>query len=86
MLYLTTDQYVGRSLDLYGEYSEGEVEFFDQMLKPGHIVLEAGANIGAHTVYFAKTVGPRGTVIALSRNASSFKFSARMSPDLDWRG
>ncbi len=28
MLYNPNDTYVGRSLDLYGEFSEGEVELF----------------------------------------------------------
>ena len=28
MLYSTKDIYIGRSLDLYGEFSEGEVHFF----------------------------------------------------------
>lgn len=65
MLYLTADQYVGRSLDLYGEYSEGEVALFRQLVKPGQIVIEVGANMGSHTVFFAKAVGPKGAVLAL---------------------
>lgn len=65
MLYFTTDQYVGRSLDRYGEYSEGEVDLFRQVVKPGHIVLEVGANIGAHTVFLAKACAPGGAVIAM---------------------
>ena len=28
MLYNMSDTYIGRSLDLYGEFSEGEVELF----------------------------------------------------------
>lgn len=64
MLYLKKDIYVGRSFDLYGEFSENEVAVLSQLIRPGDTVLEAGANIGAHTVFFAKTVGPAGTVIA----------------------
>ena len=65
MLYNINDQYVGRSLDLYGEFSEGETAIFRQLLRPGDIALEIGANIGAHTVFLAKTVGETGGVLAL---------------------
>ncbi|HEY7309849.1 MAG TPA: FkbM family methyltransferase [Gemmataceae bacterium] len=64
MLYNVHDQYIGRSLDLYGEYSEGEVDLFRQMVKPGQVVLEVGANIGAHTVFLARAVVPGGRVLA----------------------
>ncbi len=62
--YLATDIYIGRSLDLYGEYSEGEAELFAQVLKPGQTAVEAGANIGTHTVAIAKAVGSAGAVAA----------------------
>ena len=64
MLYNVNDTYVGRSLDIYGEYSEGEVEVFRQIVRPGDVVVEVGANIGAHTVFLAKHVGPLGRVFA----------------------
>jgi FkbM family methyltransferase len=64
MLYNMYDKYIGGSLDLYGEYSEGEVEVFTQIIRPGDVVVEAGANIGAHTVFLAKHVGPTGRVYA----------------------
>ncbi len=64
MMYFASDQYVGRSFDLYGEFSEGETVVFAQVLKPGMVAIDAGANIGAHTVFFAKAVGPSGRVYA----------------------
>lgn len=64
MLYNVHDIYIGRSLDLYGEYSEGEVQLFRQMAKSGETVVEVGANIGTHTVFFARHVGPSGHVLA----------------------
>jgi len=64
MLYNINDIYVGRALHFYGEYSQGEVEVFNKLLKPGYLVVEVGAHIGAHTVYFAKKVGNNGLVIA----------------------
>ncbi len=64
MLYFSGDSYVGRSLDLYGEFSEGEVRVFDQLLQPGMTAVDAGANIGCHTVFMAKKTGPAGRVHA----------------------
>ena len=64
MLYNKNDMYIGKSFDLYGEFSEGEVEIFQRILQPGDTVIEAGANIGAHTVALARLVGVSGRVVA----------------------
>jgi FkbM family methyltransferase len=59
------DRFIGRSFDLYGEFSELEAQLFRQIVKPGMVVLDVGANIGAHTLDFARSVGPGGLVIAI---------------------
>lgn len=64
MIYQTNDAYIGRSLDLYGEFSEGEAELFARLVQPGDTVIDVGANIGAHTVALAQFVGPKGRVFA----------------------
>ena len=64
MLYLANDLFIGRSLDRYGEYSEGEMELFRQIIAPGQVILDIGANIGTHTVVLAQLTGPRGAVFA----------------------
>jgi FkbM family methyltransferase len=64
MMYLRHDRYVGRSLQEYGEFSEGEVEIFRSVLRPGDIALDIGANLGAHTIAMARLVGPTGFVFA----------------------
>lgn len=64
MLYNKNDMYIGKSFDLYGEFSEGEVAIFQRILRAGDAVVEAGANIGAHTVAIAELVGPAGRVVA----------------------
>ena len=64
MVFPTNDMYVGRSLALYGEFSEGEAELFKHFVRPGAIVVEAGANIGAHTVLLARLAGATGAVLA----------------------
>jgi FkbM family methyltransferase len=64
MTFRSNDLYIGRSFDLYGEFSEGEVELFRRLVTPGQVVLDVGANIGAHTVPLAQLVGPSGRVLA----------------------
>ncbi len=64
MLVNKNDVYIGRSVKETGEFSEGEVAVFDQFLRPGAVVIEAGANIGTHTVPLAKMVGEQGRVYA----------------------
>ena len=64
MMFFANDTHIGRSLDLYGELSEPEIELFGQYLRPGMVAVDAGANIGTHTVCFARAVGPTGRVFA----------------------
>ena len=64
MIYNRNDVYIGRSIELYGEYSEGETSLFEQLVEHGQLVVEAGANIGAHTRFLAQQVGPAGKVLA----------------------
>lgn len=64
LLYNRHDTYIGRSVERYGDFSEGEVELFRQLIRPGHVVVEAGANIGAHTLVLSELVGETGAVHA----------------------
>jgi len=72
MLYNVNDQFQGRMLDKYGEYSEGEVDTFAQVLKPGMTAVEVGANIGTHTVAIANLVGHSGRVVAFEPQRAIF--------------
>jgi FkbM family methyltransferase len=63
-LYNKHDIYIGRSIAVYGEYSEGEVALFQQICGPSDVVVEVGANIGAHTVPLARMVESGGFVCA----------------------
>ena len=64
MTYNKNDIYVGKSFDLYGEFSYLEAVLFEQIVKPQHIVLDVGANIGAFTLLFSQLVGVKGRVLA----------------------
>jgi FkbM family methyltransferase len=56
------DFYVGKALEIYGEYGGIESAFLKSVITPGTTVVEVGANIGSHTVGLAKAVGPQGKV------------------------
>src|SRR5262249_31596505 len=72
MQFLANDTVVGRSLDQYGEYSEAEVALFRRLVAPGQVVLDVGANVGAHTVPLAQCVGPAGRVLAFEPQRQAF--------------
>jgi FkbM family methyltransferase len=71
-MYLRGDRFVGRCLELYGEYSEAEVALFRGLVPRGGTVVEAGANIGSLTVPLARMAGPAGRVVALEPQRSVF--------------
>jgi len=64
MLHYPKDRYVGKSFLNYGEFSEHEVSLFRNLLSPGAVILDIGAHIGAHTLFFAKMATPGGAVLA----------------------
>jgi len=64
MIFNVHDQHIGRSLDLYGEWAESELDLLGLFIKPGDVVIDVGANIGTHTVFFAQRVGATGQVQA----------------------
>jgi len=64
MRYPATDLFVGRGLDAYGEWSEEEAAVCASLLQPGDTVIEAGSNLGSHTLALGAAVGPNGRVHA----------------------
>lgn len=72
MLFSANDAPIGQSLQYYGEYCEDEVRLFRSVVRPGHTVLDIGANIGVHTVSLAKEVGRTGRVVAVEPLRSNF--------------
>jgi FkbM family methyltransferase len=72
MAFQPHDLYIGRSLDLYGEYSEAEVRLFQKLVKPGDVVLDIGANIGGHTIPLDRLAGASGQVLAFEPQRTAF--------------
>lgn len=58
MMALATDRFITGSLETYGEFSGAEWQMLAQIVKPGHTVVEVGANIGTHSVPLARACFP----------------------------
>lgn len=67
-----SDQTVCRSLALYGEWAEEEIQLLSQLILPGMCVLDVGAFIGTHTLAFSRFVGPEGHVFAFEPRLESY--------------
>ena len=67
------DVYIGKSLQFYGEYFEQEIALFSQIVKPGMMVLDVGANIGATAIPLCQFTGPGGQVSAYEPEPDLFK-------------
>ena len=60
----SNDFYISKSLEIYGEWSFEEIDVIGKIITKSDTIVEAGANIGAHTVFLAKDVVPDGKVFA----------------------
>jgi FkbM family methyltransferase len=52
------------SIWLLGSFEPGTVRCYERIVRKGQIVLDIGANIGAHTLPLARLVGSAGRVVA----------------------
>ena len=59
------DRVIAKKLALYGGYEVQEISLLCSLVKPGDNVLDVGANIGLHSLYLSRAVGPQGRVIAV---------------------
>jgi len=71
-MYNRNDAFIGRGLDLYGEWCDFEIQTLRPFVKLGDTIVDVGANIGTHTVAFANMVGPAGTVHAFEPQRPTF--------------
>ena len=52
------------SIYLLGAFERSTASTLDKLTKPGDVVFDVGANVGAHTLRLARSVGPTGKVVA----------------------
>lgn len=65
MLVPPYDEYLSKALIRMGQYCPAEFATWHPYLPAGGVVVDAGANIGAHTMAFGAAVGSSGTVHAV---------------------
>lgn len=73
------------SIYLFGAFERNTVKAYRRIIRPGHVVLDVGANIGAHSLPMALCVGATGRVIAFEPTAYAFARlleNIRLNPDL----
>jgi len=62
--FFRNDDPIGACLHYYGEWAQQEMDLFDLFLTENSNVIDVGANIGTHSVYFSKKCS-KGTVFAI---------------------
>ncbi|MBN3751647.1 FkbM family methyltransferase [Paraburkholderia sp. Tr-20389] len=63
---------ISEFVNLYGEWCEGEVELFQQIIPPDGVVIEVGSNIGMHAVPIAR-ICSQGTLISFEPQRNIFQ-------------
>jgi len=72
LMYNRNDLFIGKSLDLYGEWCEYEILLLRNFIRESDVVVDVGANIGTHSIAFADMVGAAGKVHAFEPQPSLF--------------
>jgi FkbM family methyltransferase len=63
---------VNRCLYVRGAYKPNEFVFLSEMLSPGMVVIDVGANEGLYSLFAGKRVGPTGKVLAIEPSLREF--------------
>jgi FkbM family methyltransferase len=69
------DSVIGRSLQLYGEWAEDEIDSYSALLTDGDTIVDVGANIGTHSVALAARF-PHSQVAAFEPQPLAFSLLA----------
>ncbi len=68
---------LGQTIDLWiyltGAFQRPSVDALLRLIRPGDVVLDIGANIGSHTLFIARAVGPAGQVHAFEPTPFAFQ-------------
>jgi FkbM family methyltransferase len=65
--------YIGKCFELYGQYSESEIDVFRVVLRQADTCIDVGANIGDLTLPMSQLVGPSGRVYAVESHLETFQ-------------
>ena len=73
LLLHAADQVITPMLQQHGVWEPAEGAWLRARLRPGHTMLDVGANIGYFSVLAARAVGPEGTVVAVEPEAGNLR-------------
>lgn len=68
-----TNTWIGAKIVYTGDYESQLKEVFKSQINAGDCILDVGANIGFHTLYFAELTGLAGQVLAFEPVLHNFK-------------
>lgn len=71
-IHVNTNNYIDSSIYYTGDYEPSLKIQFQRVIGNGTVILDIGANIGFHTLYFSELSGPAGTVVAFEPIESNF--------------
>lgn len=71
------DRVITESILEKGIWEASDTHWFVKSVRPGDVVVDAGANIGYYTVLASKLVGPTGRVYAFEPDPTSFELLER---------
>ena len=79
--YFPQDDPIGKSLAMYGEWAEPEIEFLSTFIGLGSAIIDVGAYLGTHTLAFSRRVGPGGSIRAFEPQRAVFELLERTLAD-----
>jgi len=82
---LDLDEGIDLAIYLFGAYELRSLRAYSPLIRPGDTVFDIGANVGAHTLHFARLAGPPGRVIAFEPTefaAAKLQRNLALNPDL----
>jgi FkbM family methyltransferase len=85
---LDLDEGIDLSIYLLGAYEPRTLRAYESLIRPGAVVFDIGANIGAHTLHFARLAGPTGRVVAFEPTdfaCAKLRANLALNPELQPR-
>lgn len=73
MLFPSERKGFGKFIFAFREYYEPELSYLEQILSPGKVFVDVGANFGVYTLVASKLVSESGMVLAFEPTAQSFR-------------
>ena len=73
MYLLETDTVICESLRTTGDYAPNEKALLGPLISSGDTILDVGANVGNHTLFFSRCAGPEGRVLSFEPQRFLFK-------------